>query len=66
MLAELFEMCLYTELVGHCGITGKQFEFEKCGGCEQSISTVIKVVNYFLRGSLKINFRWAQQLHLIE
>ena len=29
-----FEMHLYTKLVGHCGITGMQFGFEKGGGCE--------------------------------
>ena len=33
-LTKLFEMCLYTELVGYCGITGMQFGFEKEGGCE--------------------------------
>ena len=42
-------MCLYTKLVGHCGITGMQFGFEKGGDCERNISTVVNVVNYFLK-----------------
>ena len=41
VLAKLFEMCLYTKLVGYCGITGMQDGFEKGGGCERSISTVM-------------------------
>ena len=49
MLAKLFEMCLYSKLVGYCGITGMQYGFEKGGGCKRSISTVINVVNYFLK-----------------
>ena len=49
MLAKLFETCLYSKLIGHCGITEVQFGFEKGGGCEWSISTVVNVVNYFLK-----------------
>ena len=40
---------MYTKLVGYCGITGMQYGFEKGGGCEQNISTVVNVVNYFLK-----------------
>ena len=47
MLAKLFEMCLYSKLVGYCGITGMLNRFEKGDDCERSISTVVNVVNYF-------------------
>ena len=47
VLAKLFEMCLYSKLVGYCGIIGMQYGFEKGGGCERSIPTVVSVVNYF-------------------
>ena len=40
-------MCLYSKLVSYCGITGVQYGFEKEGGSERSISTVVNVVNYF-------------------
>ena len=40
VLAKLFEICLYSKLIIFCGITGTQYEFEKGGGCERSISTV--------------------------
>ena len=49
MLAKLFEMCLYSKLVGYCCSTRMQYGFEKGGGCERSISTVVNVVNYFLK-----------------
>ena len=47
-------MCLYSKLVSYCGITGMQYGFEKGGGCERSISTVVNVVNYFLKRQFNI------------
>ena len=33
VLAKLFEMCLYSKLVGYCDITGMQYGFEKGSRC---------------------------------
>ena len=40
-------MCLYSKLVDYFGITGMQYGFEKGGGCERSISTVVNVKLFF-------------------
>ena len=39
-------MCLYSKLVSYSGM---QYGFEKGGGCERSISTVVNIVNYFFK-----------------